>query len=424
MICNGNCRDGNGLASQAATAPETPEPAGAPTPAAAAVAQALTPPAVGVLAPAQSFKGAGAPPSRPGETPREHLPLGGHMRVDAAPAGLGLLGRRGPSFQVGSPFPAAASPGFPSPRPDGRIAGGFPLPNLGPFGGGRLLGPGVIGGPWGAREGPYPEDHRQAACCNVKYQGMGLGAAYADGAPAACRINVCCIVVSVFIGALMILGGFVLLEATSPMTTPVSPVSSPFDCTGVESQWSQGKKLWCCDRFGRACPRLPPSPPAAALAAAPPPTRITALPPPPLPPPPPQAPPPPPPVPPPPAPKPPPPPPPTLPPRPHVEMRAPPPAAPVAIHPAPAHPSKQFDCAAGVSNWKKGWSEQKKAWCCLKEKVACPQQIHLNHVKTTSEPYDCVSGFLNWKKGWSAGKKVWCCKEHHKGCPPDKDAQS
>jgi len=34
--------------------------------------------------------------------------------------------------------------------------------------------------------------------------------------------------------------------------------------------------------------------------------------------------------------------------------------------------SKNFDCAAGYSNWRKGWSDKKKQWCCKTCGFACP----------------------------------------------------
>jgi len=35
---------------------------------------------------------------------------------------------------------------------------------------------------------------------------------------------------------------------------------------------------------------------------------------------------------------------------------------------------------------------------------------------TTSKPYDCAAGFNNWKAGWSDGKKRWCCDHEQAGC--------
>lgn len=30
--------------------------------------------------------------------------------------------------------------------------------------------------------------------------------------------------------------------------------------------------------------------------------------------------------------------------------------------------------------------------------------------------YDCTAGFANWRAGWSEGKKLWCCQHYSKGC--------
>lgn len=43
--------------------------------------------------------------------------------------------------------------------------------------------------------------------------------------------------------------------------------------------------------------------------------------------------------------------------------------------------SAPFDCAAGVSNWRQGWSDAKKEYCCEHTKRGCMKA-------TTSAPYD------------------------------------
>mmetsp|Transcript_103561 Transcript_103561/g.221487 ORF Transcript_103561/g.221487 Transcript_103561/m.221487 type:complete len:388 (-) Transcript_103561:117-1280(-) len=72
----------------------------------------------------------------------------------------------------------------------------------------------------------------------------------------------------------------------------------------------------------------------------------------------------------------------------------------------------RFDCEAGYSNWKLGWSIDKKAWCCDHFALACPP-------KTTSEPFDCTAGYSKWRHGWSVEKKAWCCDNARRGCPED-----
>lgn len=66
-----------------------------------------------------------------------------------------------------------------------------------------------------------------------------------------------------------------------------------------------------------------------------------------------------------------------------------------------------FDCDAGFWNWKRGWSEAKKRWCCAHKNKGC---------SGTSTPYDCEAGLSNWQNGWSAPKQVWCCQHANKGC--------
>jgi hypothetical protein len=67
-----------------------------------------------------------------------------------------------------------------------------------------------------------------------------------------------------------------------------------------------------------------------------------------------------------------------------------------------------FDCQFGYKNWEKGWSDDKKEWCCEKYEVACPANFSL--------PFDCEAGYANWQRGWSVDKKIWCCRRHRKGC--------
>eukprot|EP00928_Gymnodinium_smaydae_P076432 TRINITY_DN59461_c0_g1_i1.p1 TRINITY_DN59461_c0_g1~~TRINITY_DN59461_c0_g1_i1.p1 ORF type:complete len:206 (-),score=60.76 TRINITY_DN59461_c0_g1_i1:71-688(-) len=32
-----------------------------------------------------------------------------------------------------------------------------------------------------------------------------------------------------------------------------------------------------------------------------------------------------------------------------------------------------FDCEAGKANWKYGWSDSKKEWCCANKQIGCPE---------------------------------------------------
>lgn len=75
----------------------------------------------------------------------------------------------------------------------------------------------------------------------------------------------------------------------------------------------------------------------------------------------------------------------------------------------------------------KGWSTDKKHWCCKNKHMGCYTMITTMVLKmvpvvmpkgmqTTSAPYDCNAGFSNWEAGWSAPKKVYCCAHAGRGC--------
>jgi len=40
------------------------------------------------------------------------------------------------------------------------------------------------------------------------------------------------------------------------------------------------------------------------------------------------------------------------------------------------------------------------------------------------ELFDCSEAFNEWKFGWSESKKEWCCRYKHRGCTPEADADS
>jgi hypothetical protein len=110
------------------------------------------------------------------------------------------------------------------------------------------------------------------------------------------------------------------------------------------------------------------------------------------------------------------------------------------------HVGCEFDCEAGYSNWKQGWSDKKKEYCCEVAKKGCKEDELIEDEKeaeekviveekkngsfnatgavpaNATEPFDCDAGFANWEKGWSEPKKEWCCKEKSMGCPFDCDA--
>jgi hypothetical protein len=71
-----------------------------------------------------------------------------------------------------------------------------------------------------------------------------------------------------------------------------------------------------------------------------------------------------------------------------------------------------LDCAAGFSNWEKGWSPLKQEYCCKHEGKACNPST-----TTKCPPQDCNLGYSNWQAGWSPKKRDYCCKHEGKACP-------
>merc|ERR1712014_468281 len=84
-----------------------------------------------------------------------------------------------------------------------------------------------------------------------------------------------------------------------------------------------------------------------------------------------------------------------------------------------------YDCAAGFSNWQRGWSEGKKAFCCRTQGKGCPPTAPPTPppppAPTTSLPYDCNAGYHGCYhcllKQWSVAKLAWCCQHTGRGCP-------
>jgi len=137
-------------------------------------------------------------------------------------------------------------------------------------------------------------------------------------------------------------------------TPPKSTSGSDFDClagyAAWEMVWSDEKKRWCCHHRNRGCPETTTT--KAAIAA--PTTAATA-----------------------------------------------------------ATTTAAFDCTAGFTRWKIGWSEDKKSWCCKHHERGCPSNV----VAATSMAYDCLAGLANWENMWSDSKRTWCCSHHKNFCP-------
>jgi hypothetical protein len=54
--------------------------------------------------------------------------------------------------------------------------------------------------------------------------------------------------------------------------------------------------------------------------------------------------------------------------------------------------SHTFDCDAGLANWEKGWSDQKKDWCCAQEQKGCEQDDAAADTTTSAIDSDYPGG--------------------------------
>lgn len=76
------------------------------------------------------------------------------------------------------------------------------------------------------------------------------------------------------------------------------------------------------------------------------------------------------------------------------------------------HTAHAFDCKAGASKWKTGWSGEKKKYCCEQAQVGCETQEPTVH----ADPYDCEADKAAFQTKWTLGKKDWCCRNKELGC--------
>jgi len=87
------------------------------------------------------------------------------------------------------------------------------------------------------------------------------------------------------------------------------------------------------------------------------------------------------------------------------------------------------DCYTGVKDWVETFPYVKKVYCCkfwdrrdnfpAKTRQKCCDYLGFGcqtTIQTTSKPYDCHAGYFNWIKGWSPNKKVYCCRTEGRGC--------
>jgi hypothetical protein len=83
------------------------------------------------------------------------------------------------------------------------------------------------------------------------------------------------------------------------------------------------------------------------------------------------------------------------------------------LGPLPTTTSPPYDCSAGYFNWIKGWSPNKKVYCCREKGRGCI--------------FDCSADYHHgdWRQEWSMAKKAWCCLTERRGCPAEEqeDAQ-
>merc|ERR1712151_107805 len=96
-----------------------------------------------------------------------------------------------------------------------------------------------------------------------------------------------------------------------------------------------------------------------------------------------------------------------------------------------------IDCYAGYDDidplqWVRGWSGQKKLYCCRTANRGCPSELPPPsglppEVLPSDVPpamdtqvYDCEAGYHHCMhclvEAWSPNKLDYCCKNFHKGC--------
>uniref|UniRef100_A0A7S0AHI7 Uncharacterized protein n=1 Tax=Pyrodinium bahamense TaxID=73915 RepID=A0A7S0AHI7_9DINO len=102
------------------------------------------------------------------------------------------------------------------------------------------------------------------------------------------------------------------------------------------------------------------------------------------------------------------------------------------------HGGRRFNCSHQV---KEQWSFAKRVECCYQPGVVCNASVASlppltqppggNVVITASSrqtartaAYDCVAGLSNWRRGWSPRKKDYCCRHYGEVCPEGPRAQA
>lgn len=100
-------------------------------------------------------------------------------------------------------------------------------------------------------------------------------------------------------------------------------------------------------------------------------------------------------------------------------------------------------CLEGYEDWKVGWSDAKKAFCCDRMVQGCgthkedaeneqhatsalsaaPQPEGLGFEGVQAVHHDCVDGLARWETAWDKSKKDFCCHNFGKGCSPLEQAE-
>lgn len=100
-----------------------------------------------------------------------------------------------------------------------------------------------------------------------------------------------------------------------------------------------------------------------------------------------------------------------------------------------------FDCGAGINNWRYGWSDMKKAWCCTRINIPCPKsaarpasitagvETHPPDTKPADVQAGCAGAYQQCGgKSWQGPK---CCQrgcdchphgEYYSQCTPSGNA--
>jgi len=88
--------------------------------------------------------------------------------------------------------------------------------------------------------------------------------------------------------------------------------------------------------------------------------------------------------------------------------------------PPAAEVHQAYDCWSSSGSV---WSDAHRHFCCGHHHIGCGDHVHVTHVvyrsHTSASSYgnfDCTAGISNWRAGWSAMKKQYCCDHFTLGC--------